>query len=62
MSYSLPAPAGPALAADSVTRLESGEPVLEIVDPRFRDCIDMTAQLERLHRGNAMGGGARVLR
>ena len=34
-----------------MTNLASGESVYEILDPRFGSCIDLVAQLERLHGG-----------
>lgn len=43
--------AGPASWADSVSMLEDGTPVFEVVDPRFLECIDLVARLERLHFG-----------
>jgi gluconolactonase len=50
-SYSLPVPAGPDAAPDSMTHLPTGESVYEIIDSRFGACIDLVAQLERLHGG-----------
>lgn len=43
--------AGPASWADSVSTLEDGTPVFEIADPRFLECIDLVARLERLYFG-----------
>lgn len=43
--------AGPAAWADSVSELEDGTPVFEIADPRFLECIDLVARLERLYFG-----------
>lgn len=51
MSYSLPVPAGPSAAHDTMTHLPSGESIYEILDSRFGQCIDLVAQLERLHTG-----------
>ena len=51
MPYSLPVPHGPEAQTDSMTNLASGESVYEILDPRFGSCIDLVAQLERLHGG-----------
>jgi gluconolactonase len=49
--YSWPAPAGPKSAADTMTHLPGGESIYEILDPRFAECIDLVAQLERLYTG-----------
>lgn len=51
MSYLRPAPHGPRDSADSIAELPSGESIYEIVDERFRSCIDLVARLERLHTG-----------
>ncbi len=42
------APRGP---DDSMIALPTGEPVYESLDPRFGECIDPVAQLERLYTG-----------
>jgi len=51
VTYYSPVPAGAMSPADSFTTLPTGEPVYEIIDPRFGACIDLVAQLERLHGG-----------
>jgi len=51
MSYSMPVPKGTDVASDTMTHLPTGEPIYEILDPRFGECIDLVAQLERLHTG-----------
>lgn len=51
MPYSLPVPRGPRAPGESMTHLPTGEPIYEILDPRFGECIDLVAQLERLHTG-----------
>ncbi|MFA5607803.1 MAG: SMP-30/gluconolactonase/LRE family protein [Leucobacter sp.] len=43
--------AGPAAWEDSFSTLPDGEPVFEVIDPRFMDCIDLVARLERLYFG-----------
>ncbi|MBO1902337.1 SMP-30/gluconolactonase/LRE family protein [Leucobacter weissii] len=43
--------AGPASWADSVSALDDGTPVFEAADPRFLECIDPVARLERLYVG-----------
>jgi len=44
-------PAGPLRRADTMTHLETGESIYEIIEPEFGACIDAVAQLERLHSG-----------
>lgn len=51
MDYFTPVPAGAKVASDSLTHLPTGESIYEILDPRFGSCIDLVAQLERLHGG-----------
>ncbi len=51
VTYSTMVPSGVTTAADSMTHLPTGESIYEIVDPRFLECIDQVAQLERLHGG-----------
>lgn len=51
MDYSMTVPAGARSRVDSLTELPSGESIYEVIDPRFGACIDVVAQLERLHSG-----------
>jgi gluconolactonase len=51
MDYSIPVPKGPDARDGTMTHLPTGESIYEVVDPRFAACIDLVAQLERLHTG-----------
>ncbi len=51
MSHAFPVPHGTDVAGDSFDRLSTGESVYEFHDPRFGECIDLVARVERLHTG-----------
>jgi gluconolactonase len=51
VTYALPVPAGPADARDTTSLTPDGTSIYEIIDPRFGECIDLVAQLERLYFG-----------
>ncbi|PSL37544.1 gluconolactonase [Labedella gwakjiensis] len=51
MGYFSSVPSGAKAQSDSMSSLPTGEPIYEILDPRFGECIDLVAQLERLHGG-----------
>lgn len=51
MSPEFPVPHGPFDPTDSFRALPGGESIYEIIDERFLECIDLVAQVERLHGG-----------